>query len=616
VNWTRETVRLGVIAFALLGLAAATYGTLRLTFGVRPVYVHVRWAAPADTAVRQQREQRYKLTQGEFREERTWGYALIDLSRDNIQALVNDPAVEDTHQIHRTAYRVGYFAPRLPYPTSRPWIPVTLEVISASLLGLAFVALCLALLDHFAPGISRGPAAGLRRAFLTPRAVASPLGSGFLLWLRSRIPPASAEAVALFRIVFGVGLLVFVLMRPVGDSWAGGQTNEISSLHQLVLRIFRDAPWLALGIAPWLALWGVLFVAGAFARLSFAMTTVGVFAWASLYTTRLTYHTVSALLTTLVCLLWSKWGDAWSVDAWWNRRPAHRATPLEYGFTVWVPGLVLGLLFLAAAFAKLRGAGIAWILNGTVKYHFLSDSGQAMVDWGLRLGHHAFAAVVFSFAAVAIETGVVVGVLSRRYVHRLIAGGAALLLLIGFVLLQGLRWYGWWLLLVSFLPWHLVKPPRPAEQDVRGAGAGRPVSWRLLLRPAAVSIVLALLVLQTVTSLFGLEMSPLISSYDMYSTTYGSPAEYERKAADAFWVLGTDTAGQSYECRVTRDDADLLAGKAPTAARGAREVLQQCFAGVRLRTVSIETRRVRVDWNAWRLERPARITLGSVTPPS
>ena len=65
-----------------------------------------------------------------------------------------------------------------------------------------------------------------------------------------------------------------------------------------------------------------------------------------------------------------------------------RATPKEYGYTVWVPGLVLGVVFAAAAVAKLRDAGVAWILNGTVKYHFLSDSVQAMVDWGLWIGRH------------------------------------------------------------------------------------------------------------------------------------------------------------------------------------------------------------------------------------
>ena len=51
-----------------------------------------------------------------------------------------------------------------------------------------------------------------------------------------------------------------------------------------------------------------------------------------------------------------------------------------------LPALVLGVVYFAAALAKMRDTGLAWILNGTVNYHFLSDSPQAMVDWGLQLG--------------------------------------------------------------------------------------------------------------------------------------------------------------------------------------------------------------------------------------
>ena len=77
------------------------------------MYIHVRWAPNMDDAARLQLEQRYRLAQAEPRGNRTFGYALTDRSRDNIRNLVLDPAVEDTHEIHRTAFRVGYFTPRL-----------------------------------------------------------------------------------------------------------------------------------------------------------------------------------------------------------------------------------------------------------------------------------------------------------------------------------------------------------------------------------------------------------------------------------------------------------------------------------------------------------------------
>ena len=143
--------------------------------------------------------------------------------------------------------------------------------------------------------------------------------------------------------------------------------------------------------------------------------------------------------------------------------PAPRGTPQEYGYTTWAPALVLGVVYFAAAFAKMRDTGLAWILNGTVKYHFLSDSPQAMVDWGLQLGQYPRLAVALSFCAIAVESLIIVGVIARAYRYRLAAGFGALSLMAGFVLLQGIYWPAWWILLLSFLPWHVV---RPAGRDV------------------------------------------------------------------------------------------------------------------------------------------------------
>lgn len=608
----RQSVRIAIAGLVLLSLAAVTYGTLRLAFGFRPVYVHVRWAPQVDDATRQRLEGRYRLTDGEEREGRTRGYALVDISGANIRALVTDPAVEDTHQIHRTAYRVGYFAPRLPYPATYPSIPVSLEVVSLLLLALGCVGIALAGVDRFAPEFSRRYASRLRDAFLTPRTVAVSAAVATLLWIRSRIPAASAEAVALFRIVFGVALVALVFTHRVGEAPAVDRTNALSPGHMLVLEAFRAVPWLTAAVVPWVAVWGGLFIAGAFARVAFVMTTIGVFAWASLHTAQTTYHTVSALLASLVCLFWSRWSDAWSVDAW--RRRSSRATPIEYGYTVWVPGLVLGVVLLAASVAKIRDGGVAWILNGTVKYHFLTDSGQAMVDWGLWLGQHHVAAVLVSFSAIAIETLVIAGVLSRRYVVRLSAGVAALSLLTGFVLLQGLRWYAWWVLLLSFLPWHLVKPP-DKEGGQPGAHDAWP-SWRVRLSPAAVTVILVLMLQQAVVSLFRLEMSPLVSSYDMYSTTYSSPEDYERKANDVYWVVAADAAGQMRECRISREEAEVFGTAGSANAAGAAALLRRCFGNDDVQAVSVEVRRVRVDWNAWRLEAPARMPVATITPPS
>ena len=101
-----EGRRLLVGGLLMLLAGAATYGALRLTYGERPAYVHVRWAATVDAPAREQFERVHSLTRPELREGRTWGYYLTDLSADNIRRLVTNPAAEDTHNLHRTAFRV------------------------------------------------------------------------------------------------------------------------------------------------------------------------------------------------------------------------------------------------------------------------------------------------------------------------------------------------------------------------------------------------------------------------------------------------------------------------------------------------------------------------------
>ena len=139
---TSRLVVTGILCWALAGTA---YAVLRLTFGERPVYIHVRWAPNIGDTPRLQLEQRYQLARAVPRGNRTFGYALTDRSRDNIRNLVLDPAVEDTHEIHRTAFRVGYFAPRLEYVTPSPGMPVGLEFLSVLgfLGGLASISLAL-----------------------------------------------------------------------------------------------------------------------------------------------------------------------------------------------------------------------------------------------------------------------------------------------------------------------------------------------------------------------------------------------------------------------------------------------------------------------------------------
>ena len=77
-----------------------------LTRGAENVEVNVRWKDVSDEE-RRARESKYRLTGGASVAASTWRYHLQDVSRENIESLVRDPLVEDTHGIDRTTYDVA-----------------------------------------------------------------------------------------------------------------------------------------------------------------------------------------------------------------------------------------------------------------------------------------------------------------------------------------------------------------------------------------------------------------------------------------------------------------------------------------------------------------------------
>jgi hypothetical protein len=131
-----------VRGLVLLIAAGVAFGGLRLAYGRRPAYVHVRWAPTVETAQRTAMERTHSLTRGELREGTTWGYYVTDVSTANLRALVGNAAVEDTHNIHRTAFRIWRTAPRGDYLGARPaWVASVLEVLIPGCLGLGAIML-------------------------------------------------------------------------------------------------------------------------------------------------------------------------------------------------------------------------------------------------------------------------------------------------------------------------------------------------------------------------------------------------------------------------------------------------------------------------------------------
>ena len=88
--------------------------------------VHVRWVDGISEAQRTALERQFSLVERRHREGSTWEYDLANPSTSTIQALVGEPAVDDTHYIDRANSRVTADAPigttLLPQRAAAGWI--------------------------------------------------------------------------------------------------------------------------------------------------------------------------------------------------------------------------------------------------------------------------------------------------------------------------------------------------------------------------------------------------------------------------------------------------------------------------------------------------------------
>jgi len=117
-------VSVGLPAYVRGGLPHAQTST-RLRFNALPIRidktapfasvgppggprVHVRWVASLDEATRLRKERAYGLAWPEPLGGPTWSYVPEDRRRENLEGLVGDPDVEDTHNIDRAAFQVTF----------------------------------------------------------------------------------------------------------------------------------------------------------------------------------------------------------------------------------------------------------------------------------------------------------------------------------------------------------------------------------------------------------------------------------------------------------------------------------------------------------------------------
>jgi hypothetical protein len=101
-----------------------------------------------------------------------------------------------------------------------------------------------------------------------------------------------------------------------------------------------------------------------------------------------------------------------------------------------------------------------------------------------------------------------------------------------------------------------------------------------------------------------------MSTYDMYSTTYASPEDYDAKAGMSYWVVAQLEDGVSESCRIDRRDVDRLSKSEDP--QGVTAMLSACLGRtvpVPIRSFSLEGRRRAVDWRAWRLADEQRVAI-------
>ena len=600
----------------------------RTVVGPPGVIVHVRWQESLEPAARDALETAFHLSDGERLDDRTWRYELIDSSSETVRSIVQHEAVEDTQGIDRTSYSVSSLASR----TDRRQRLVAAGgaiVLVTDRLAVLLAASAAVLVWLGTSG--RAPTLQAAWSLVTRRAktlASTGRTAAVARWLSRGIPDISAGTAGAFRILFGLLVVLFFASRPEDARSLNATFNPIveGDLHASVLEWLRARPFIAEGLAPWLLTMGVAFTVGLLTRLTYALFVAGVLVWAFLATVHDSTHPNSTLVLTLVALLPSRWGDGLSVDAWRRSRNGTNRTShvsgKHYGYSVWVSGLVFGVAFAAAAWAKAVGTGPSWILNGSVKYHFITDSIQAPVDWGLQLAGHPQLAILASLGTVVAEALVITAAFSRNEWYRLALGAVALGMLAGFALFMGVFWPGWWILLLGYLPWAWIGSGLRRYAPENRTGGTRPVPLIATL-PSAAQLAAIALVLgqQLVVSWMRIERAPMFTYYPMYSSTYPGPAQFDASVTPYYRIV-VWTAGKRVELTCNAPDnlvralRAALDGSSEAASRVWREV-RGCRSGLDDATsVTFEGDRRVFDWERLTLttERAA-IVLGPLAAP-
>lgn len=278
--------------------------------------------------------------------------------------------------------------------------------------------------------------------------------------LERGVPRLAPQAAGMFRATYCVLMMLAIRMQLEPPD-----SNPPIDAHR-ELSFYLEFEFVHTLIANATFMWGCWYAA----QVAFLLAAIGAlsrFALAAAFGSTLLLvanrlalggdHTWGLPLFILMGLLLVSWGRGLSVDNVVRRAIGRADEPVEptweQGFAVWLPGLMLGVAFAAAAVTKLHKSGLDWITSGSVRYHLMEDAHNAIFPIGYWLAGHPILAALLAFSVIAIEGGLILHVLFRNAWLRLLFGLAGFSMMAGFYLFMGVLWHAWWILFLCFLPW-------------------------------------------------------------------------------------------------------------------------------------------------------------------
>lgn len=438
-----------IAAIAALAVAWSLWQIL-LHVTVQFAQVNVRWD-PSFAPFRQAAEQRLGLIPIREDDPSVWWYVLTDTSVEKVNAIFATPGVQDVRFLDRATAQPTEFR----RVSLAEWLEVRFGFNAHRRLratGLIPVVLGAVLLALAADREGRR-------------------------WLVSRVPPLRPSTMGAFRVTLALALFPWVQVR-LPEAPPAVATACLASLAAF-----------GVGLVPRAAL--LVFLS------AFVLLSDG----------RYSHHDMALPLKTLLLLCVVPWGDGLSVDALWRRRHVPDVPGRRYGLAIWIPIMMLGFGYAAAAFAKLDDSGATWLMGGAARYFFIIESPlNAPTDWWRVVARSDTLSVLASAGAVVTEAGIVIAAFWPRVGVRVVAGLAAVALHTGFWLFQGIWWHGFWALLPAFLPWEWLVPARKVTGE---APDGIP---RL-----AVAVLLLVMIQQPLVSFLRIEIGPYVADYGMYA---------------------------------------------------------------------------------------------------